>query len=112
MSEISKLLLVIPIREQADLEPVVESEGWYTIKDLFKKTSTSFNTDWNGNFVLDQDEIPWKATQDEVQSLKQTTGKVIVINDGKYFISDSLTLLKDTDGSVYVLEDNIQNLID
>ncbi len=109
--EIKKLLLVIPIKLQEDLEPVVESEGWHTIKDLFTKTGTSYNTHWNGNYVLDQDEIPWKATQEEISSLQPTKGKVVVLNGADYSISDKLTLLTDTDGSVYVFEDDIQSLI-
>ncbi len=109
---IRKLLLVIPIREQSDLEPVIESEGWHTVKDLFKKTDTSYNTHWNGNFVLDQDEIPWKAESEEISSLKETSGKVIVLNDGRYSITEQLKLYADTDGSVYALEDDVQYLMD
>jgi len=107
----TKLLLVIPIRQHDDLEPVVESEGWYTVKDLFSKTQTSFNTHWNGNYVLDQDEIPWKASQEEVESLQKSNGKVIVLADGKYHISDATTLFNDTDGSVYVQEEDIKDLL-
>jgi hypothetical protein len=107
---VKKLLLVIPIRIQEDLLPVVESEGWHTIKDLFKKTDTSYNTHWNGNFVLDQDEIPWKATKEEIDSLSQTDGRVVVIDDGKYSISEKVTLFADTDGSLYVLEEDVAAL--
>jgi hypothetical protein len=106
--KIRKLLLVIPIRIQDDLAPVVESEGWHTIKDLFKKTGTSYNTHWNGNYVLDQDEIPWKATPEEIDLLERIDGKVVVLNGTKYNVSEALMLFKDTDDSVYVLEDDIE----
>lgn len=105
---VKKLLLVIPIRTQEDLLPVVESEGWQTIKDLFKKTGTSYNTNWNGNYVLDQDEIPWKATQDELNSLQKTKGKVVVLSGAKYNISEKIELFSDTDGSVYVQEEDLE----
>jgi len=107
-----KLLLVIPVRVQDDLLPVVESEGWHTIKDLFKKTSTSYNTHWNGNYVLDQDEIPWKASKEELKSLEKSKGLVVVLSEGKYNISDNVTLYTDKDGSVYVLEDDITSLLE
>lgn len=107
-----KLLLVIPVRVQQDLLPVVESEGWHTIADLFKKTSTSYNTHWNGNYVLDQDEIPWKASKEELKSLEKSKGLVVVLSEGKYNISDSVTLYTDKDGSVYVLEDDISSLLE
>lgn len=105
---VKKLLLVIPIRTQEDLLPVVESEGWQTIKDLFKKTGTSYNTNWNGNYVLDQDEIPWKATQEELNSLQKTKGKVVVLSGAKYNISEKIELFSDTDGSVYVQEEDLE----
>jgi len=107
-----KLLLVIPVRIQDDLLPVVESEGWHTLRDLFKKTDTSYNTHWNGNYVLDQDEIPWKATKEELKALDKSKGQVVVISGGKYNISSSVTLYTDKDGSVYVLEDDLGNLLD
>jgi len=105
---VKKLLLVIPIRTQEDLLPIVESEGWHTIKDLFKKTGTSYNSHWNGNYVLDQDEIPWKATPDELNSLQKTKGRVVVLSGPKYNISEKIALFSDTDGSVYVEEENLE----
>lgn len=104
-----KLLLVIPVGEQDDLLPVVESEGWHTTKDLFKKTGTSYNRDWNGKYVLDQDEIPWKVTKEELMSLTPAEGDVVVISDGKYQLAEKLALYKDTDGSVYVMETDLEN---
>jgi hypothetical protein len=108
---VQKLLLVIPIREQEDLLPVVESEGWHTTKDLFRKTGTSYNTHWNGNYVLDQDEIPWKATREEIQALEKSKGRVVVLQEAKYGITDKINLYTDKDGSVYALEDNLQDLL-
>lgn len=105
---VTKLLLVIPIRFENDLIPIVESEGWHTVKDLFKKTSTSYNTHWNGNYVVDQDEIPWKASKEEVDSLEKIKGKVIVLSGTHYNISDKIILYSDTDGSVYVSEDDLE----
>ncbi len=105
-----KLLLVIPVGEQDDLLPVVESEGWHTTKDLFKKTGTSYNRDWNGKYVLDQDEIPWKVSNEELMSLTPDEGDVVVISDGKYHLAEKLGLFKDTDGSVYVMETDLESL--
>ncbi|MGB6065577.1 MAG: hypothetical protein WBG50_12265 [Desulfomonilaceae bacterium] len=109
---IKKLLLVIPVRSQEDLLPVVESEEWHTVKDLFKKTGTSYNTHWNGNYVLDQDEIPWKATQEEVDALQKSKGRVIVLSDGKYNISEKIDLYTDSDGSVYVSEEDVERFFE
>ncbi|MBI4962829.1 MAG: hypothetical protein HY913_06095 [Desulfomonile tiedjei] len=106
-----KLLLVIPIRAQEDLMPVVESEGWHTTKDLFKKTGTSYNTHWNGNYVLDQDEIPWKATQAETEALEKSKGRVVVLSEAKYNITDKISLYTDRDGSVYAVEDDLTELL-
>jgi hypothetical protein len=105
------LLLVVPIRTQDDLQVVVESEGWHTVKDLFRKTETSYNQHWNGNYVLDQDEIPWKASQQEIDALTATKGRVIVVSDGKYHITGQLGLFQDTDGSFYVLEGDVAALL-
>jgi len=105
---VKKLLLVIPIRTQEDLLPVVESEGWHTVKDLFRKTSTSYNTHWNGNYVLDQDEIPWKATREELDALQKLKGRVVVLSGIKYNISEKIGLYSDTDGSVYVQEEDLE----
>ena len=109
---IKKLLLVVPIRTSDDLMPIVVSEGWHTTRDLFKKTDTTYNTHWNGNYVLDQDEIPWKASSEEVNSLKRMSGRVIVIVESKYNISDSITLYADTDGSVYVDEEDVEKFFE
>lgn len=106
------LLLVIPIREQDDLLPVVESEGWYTVKDLFKKTGTSYNTHWNGNYVVDQDEIPWKATKDELNSLTKMTGRVVVLSGSTYNATETVALFTDSDGSVYVRESDLEGFFD
>ena len=109
--KVKKLLLVIPVRLQEDLLSVVESEGWHTVQDLFKKTATSFNMHWNGNYVLDQDEIPWKASLEEINSLEVTKGHVIVLDDGKYRITEKISLFNDKD-SVYALEDDIAHLME
>lgn len=109
---VRKLLLVIPIRVQDDLAPVLESEGWHTVKDLFKKTSTSYNTHWNGNYVLDQDEIPWKATREEVDALEKIKGCVVVLNEAKYHITERVTLYTDKDGSVYVVEEDVTSFLE
>jgi hypothetical protein len=109
---VKKLLLVIPITKPDDLMPVVVSEGWHTTRDLFKKTDTSYNTHWNGKYVLDQDEIPWKASPEEVDSLKQSSGCVVVVQESKYHVSDSITLYTDTDGSVYVGEEDVQGFFE
>lgn len=109
--EFKKLLLLIPIRVQDDLLPVVESEGWQTVKDLFRKTNTSYNTHWNGHYVLDQDEIPWKASEEEVGCLEKSRGRVVVVSEGKYQISEEITFFTDRDGSVYALEEDVQPLL-
>jgi hypothetical protein len=109
--EFKKLLLLIPIQVQDDLLPVVESEGWHTVKDLFRKTNTSYNTHWNGNYVLDQDEIPWKASEEEIACLEKSRGRVVVLSEGKYLLSDEITFLTDRDGSVYALEEELQPLL-
>jgi len=106
-----KLLLVIPIRAQEDLMPVVESEGWHTTTDLFRKTGTSYNTHWNGNYVLDQDEIPWKATKEEIEALEKSKGRVVVLFEAKYNITDKINLYTDKDGSVYALENSVEELL-
>jgi hypothetical protein len=103
-----KLLLLIYMEKPDDLMPVVQSENWYTLKDLFNKTQTTFNKDWNGNYVLDQDEVPWKVSDEELASLEKTQGRVIVISDGKYYITGELMLYRDRDGSTYVMEGNVE----
>jgi hypothetical protein len=108
---VKKLLLLIYIEAQDDLLPVVESEGWHTTKDLFRKTGTSYNQHWNGQYVLDQDEIPWKASDDELEKLTAFKGRVVVVSDGKYLISEEITLYQDTDGSAYALESDIEPLL-
>jgi len=108
---VKKLLLLIYVEAQDDLLAVVESEGWNTTKDLFRKTGTSYNQHWNGKYVLDQDEIPWKASDAELEELTQFKGRVVVLSDGKYLISDEITLYQDTDGSAYALESDIEPLL-
>lgn len=103
-----KLLLVIPVETQDDLIPVVESEGWHTVRDLFKKTGTSYNLDWNGKYVLDQDEIPWKVSDADLDSLKRSSGQVVVLSGATYTVTEKVTLFADTDGSVYVLEKDLE----
>ncbi len=104
-----KLLLVVPIATQEDLKFVVEAEEWHTVQDVFKKTGTSFLRDWNGNYVLDLDEIPWKATPEEIHSLKVIEGKVIAVSESQYKISAPKKLYKDKE-SVYVLETDVADL--
>lgn len=103
----NKLLLLFRVENQDDLLPVVEAEGWYTAQDLFRKTRTMYNRDWNGKFVLDQDERPWRADDEELASLKKMSGQVIVLSEGQYHISDDVPLYKDTDGSMYVMEKDV-----
>lgn len=104
-----KLLLVVPIATQEDLNFVVEAEEWHTVQDIFKKTGTSFLRDWSGNYVLDLDEIPWKATPEEIQSLKVIEGKVIAVSASQYKISTPKKLYKDKE-SVYALETDVSDL--
>jgi hypothetical protein len=66
---------------------------------------------WNGNYVLDQDEIPWKASLEEINSLEMTKGRVVVLDDGKYHITDKIPLFNDKD-SVYALEDDLRHLLE
>ena len=104
-----KLLLVVPISNQDDLHFVVEGEGWHTVQDIFKKTGTSFLHDWNGNYVVDLDEIPWKATPEELDSLEIIEGKVVAVTESKYRITGPKKLYKDK-RSVYVLEADVTDL--
>ncbi len=104
-----KLLLVVPITNQEDLNFVVEAEEWHTVQDIFKKTGTSFLRDWNGNYVIDLDEIPWKATLEELNALEIIEGKVITITESKYRISTPKKLYKDKQ-SVYVIETDVTDL--
>ncbi|MCL5125767.1 MAG: hypothetical protein M1511_14955 [Deltaproteobacteria bacterium] len=104
-----KLLLVVPITNQEDLNFVVEAEEWHTVQDIFKKTGTSFLRDWNGNYVIDLDEIPWKATPEELNALEIIEGKVITITESKYRISTPKKLYKDKQ-SVYVIETDVTDL--
>ncbi len=104
-----KLLLVVYISSQDDLQFVVEAEEWHTVQDIFKKTGTSFLRDWNGNYVLDLDEIPWKASPEELNSLKIVEGRVIAVIGSKYKISESTKLYKDK-GSVYAIENDVKDL--
>jgi hypothetical protein len=109
--DVVKLLMLIRVENQDDLLPVVESEGWHTVQDLFRKTGTLYNRDWNGKFVLDQDERPWKATDEELASLNRLQGKVVVISEGKYHISTQVPVYKDRDGSVYVAEADLSRFL-
>ncbi len=106
-----RLLLVIPIRGQADLKPVLESEGWHTVHDLLRKTSTLYNRHWNGKHVLDQDERPWNASDEEFGSLKRFTGQIVVLVEGKYNVSRAVSLYRDRDGSTYALEDDLRHFL-
>jgi hypothetical protein len=36
----------------------------------------------------------------------------VVINEGKYFITEKVTLFHDTDGSVYVMEEAVSPLLE
>ncbi len=108
---VQKLLLVIPINVLDDLQPIWESEGWNNSKDLFRKTSISYNIHWNGNYVVDQDEIPWKASREELSELKESEGCVVVLSGSEYKISEKVALYCDRDGSFYVLEDNVKSLL-
>lgn len=103
-----KLLLLIHVEKPEDLMPVVQSENWFTLKDLFHKTQTTFNRDWNGNYVVDQDEIPWQVSEQELGSLELTQGRVIVLYGGTFFITEPLTLYRDRDGSTYVMEEDVE----
>lgn len=113
-ASVKKLLLVIPIRLEEDLLPVIqsewESEGWHSATDFFRSTGTAYETHWNGNYVLDQDEIPWKASKEEWDSLEKSKGRVVVLSGSRYNISGKITLYTDTDGSVYVSEDDLEGL--
>lgn len=106
-----KLLLLIRVETQDDLLSVVESEGWHTVQDLFRKTGTLYNRDWNGKYVLDQDERPWYATDEEFGSLKKFKGKVVVISEGRYHISRQVAVYKDKDGSAYALENDLSRFL-
>ena len=61
--------------------------------------------------MLDQDEIPWKASIEEINSLEVIKGCVIVLNDGKYQITDKINLFNDKD-SFYALEDDLASLLE
>ena len=106
-----KLFPLIRVETQDDLLPVVESEGWHTVQDLFRKTSTLYNRDWNGKYVLDQDERPWNATDVELASLKKLQGKVVVISEEKYHISTQVPVYEDRDGSVYAVEADLSRFL-
>ena len=105
-----KLLLVVPINSQQDLQFVVEAEEWHLVQDIFKKTGTSFLRDWNGNYVLDLDEIPWRASPEELEALQIIEGRVIAVIGSKYGISEIIRLYKDKE-SVYALENDVKDLL-
>ncbi|MDQ1238470.1 MAG: hypothetical protein QG577_655 [Thermodesulfobacteriota bacterium] len=109
---VKKLLLVLPLRQETDLPAVAEAEGWQDMNEFFKKTRTSYATHWHGNYVLDQDEIPWKASKEEIAALERVRGRVIVLAGWKYNISDTLTLYVDKDGSVYAVEDDVESFFE
>jgi hypothetical protein len=71
-----------------------------------------YATHWHGNYVLDQDEIPWKASKEEIAALERVRGRVIVLAGWKYNISDTLTLYVDKDGSVYAVEDDVESFFE
>ena len=106
-----KLYLVIPIVKPEDLGDVARSEGWHTRTDVLRKTSTSYNTHWNGKNVLDQDEKPWIASEEDVASLMKTNGQVVALSEGKYYVSNTIPLLADKDGSVYAAEEDLEDLL-
>jgi hypothetical protein len=106
-----KLLLVIHIRTQVDLLPIVEGEGWHTAKDLFRKTSTLFNRDWNGKYALDLDEKPWLVSEQEFAKLKTRKGRVVALAAGKYHVSDDVPLYVDSDGTPYALADDLKGFL-
>lgn len=106
-----KLYLVIPIVRPEDLNAIAQSEGWHTRVDLLRKTGTSFNTHWNGKHVLDQDEKPWNASEEDIAALTNTNGEVVALSEGEYHISAAIPLLCDKDGSVYAAEDDLEDLL-
>lgn len=107
-----KLLLLIYVHEQEDLTPIITGEGWHTIKDLLNKTGTLYNTDWNGNYVIDLDETPWKATTEEIESLGITNGTVVSLIGGDYRKKEKAPIYLDKDGSAYIKESDATELIE
>jgi hypothetical protein len=107
----NKLLLVNMIQSQEDLMPIVEASGWYTAIDLFRKTGTSYNTHWNGKYVLDLDEKPWNASDEEIASLGKTKATVVVLFDTNYQISEEIGIYVDSDDSAYCLADDVEDLL-
>lgn len=107
----NRLLSLIRITTQTDLAPVVEAQGWHTVKDLFRKTSTMYNHHWNGVYFLDLDDKPWHAGAEEVAALKRRKGRVVVVLDGKYHSTDGKTIYEDRDGSAYALEDDLTSFL-
>ncbi|MBM4325645.1 MAG: hypothetical protein FJ118_00660 [Deltaproteobacteria bacterium] len=106
-----KLLLVIHIQTQEDLLPIIEGEGWYTARDLFKKTSTLFNRDWNGKYALDLDEKPWFVSEREFAELKVIKGRVVTLVAGKRHVSDNVLLYRDRDGTSYALAEDLKEFL-
>ncbi len=106
-----KLYLVNPIARPEDLGDVARSEGWQTRTDVLRKTGTSFNTHWNGKNVLDQDEKPWNASEEDIASLTQTSGEVVALSEGQYYVSNTIPLFADTDGSIYAAEEDLEDLL-
>lgn len=106
-----KLLALITIEAHEDLLPVAQAEDWHTVIDLLRKTRTSFNTHWNGKHVLDLDDTPWVAGDEDLAALTHTQGDVVILFDSKYHMRENVPLYLDTDGSFYVLEDDIKELL-
>ena len=106
-----KLLLVIHIQTQEDLLPIIEGEGWHTAKDLFRKTGTLFNRDWNGKYALDLDEKPWFVSEQEFAELKVIKGRVVALVAGKRYVSDNVLLYRDRDGTPYALADDLKGFL-
>lgn len=106
-----KLYLVKQIVRPEDLGEIARSEGWHTRTDVLRKTGTSFNTHWNGKNVLDQDEKPWNASDEDIAALQKTSGEVVALSEGKYFVSHTIPLFADTDGSIYAAEEDLEDLL-
>jgi len=109
---VKKLLLVLPLRQEEDLVAGAAAEGWQDMNEFYQKTRTAYAIHWSGNYVLDQDEIPWKASKEEVSALERIRGRVIVLAGWKYNISDVLTLHVDKDGSVYAVETDLEGFFE
>jgi hypothetical protein len=47
-----------------------------------------------------------------LSALHKSKGRVVVLMDGKYNISEKIDLYNDSDGSVYVLEGNVERFFE